>query len=93
METLQSWSEMNTQEYKKFKGLHKASLKDNMSNLELVLNMLAEASTTEISKDKQLKNLNENKVVAREGGSVARSAKTQLEQKLNKNILNNKKTL
>lgn len=91
-EILQSWSEMNTQEYKKFKGLHKESLKDNMSNLELVLSMLAEASTTEISKNKQPKNLNENKVVAREGGSVARSAKTKLEQKLNKNILSDKKT-
>ena len=82
---------MNTQEYKKFKELHKESLKDNMSNLELVFSMLAEASTTEISKNKQPKNLNENKVVAREGGSVARSAKTKLEQKLNKNILSDKK--
>ncbi len=54
-EILQSWSEMNTQEYKKFKGLHKESLKDNVSNLELVLSMLAEVSTTEISKNEQPK--------------------------------------
>lgn len=92
-EILKSWSEMNTQEYKKFKGLKKESLKDNMSNLELVLNMLAETSTTEISKNEKPKNFNENKKVAKKGGSVAKKAKIELEKKLKRDVLKSNKKL
>ncbi len=90
-EILKSWSEMNTQEYKKFKGLKKESLKDNMSNLELVLNMLAETSTTEISKKEKPKNFKENKKVAKKGGSIAKKAKLELEKKLKRKVLKGKK--
>jgi hypothetical protein len=79
-EILKSWSEMNTQEYKKFKGLKKELLKDNMSNLELVLNILAETSTTEISKQERPQSINENKRVAKKGGGIAKKAKVELEK-------------
>lgn len=74
-----TWSGFTTKEYKLLKGLKTESLRDNMTNLELVLNMLAEASTTEISKKKQPKNFSENRTVARQGGSVAAAARKQLE--------------
>ena len=77
----QTWSGMTTKQYKQHKGLKTESLRDNMTNLELVLNMLAEASTTELSKTKQPKTLPENAKVAREGGSVAAAARKQLEAK------------
>ncbi len=82
-----AWSGMNTKEYKKFKGLKKESLRDNMSNMELVLNMLAEASTTEISKQKDPKTLEENKKIAKEGGSIAGDARRQIEIKSGKKIV------
>ncbi len=90
-EILRSWSEMDTLQYKKFKGLKKESLKDNMSNLELVLNMLAETSTTEISKKEKPKDFKENKKVAKKGGSIAQKAKFELEKKLKRNVLKGKK--
>jgi hypothetical protein len=74
-----TWSGLTTKEYKRLKGLKTESLRDNMTNLELVLNMLAEASTTEISKKKQPRNLPENRKVAQQGGSVAAAARKQLE--------------
>lgn len=82
-----AWSGMNTKEYKKFKGLKKESLRDNMSNMELVLNMLAEASTTEISKQRDPKTLDENKIIAEEGGSIAGNARQQIESKSGKKIV------
>ena len=66
------WSGFKTKEYKQFKGLKKESLRDNMTNVELALNILAEASTTEISKEKDPSGFEENKVVAKEGGEVAK---------------------
>lgn len=90
-EILKSWSEMDTLQYKKFKGLQKESLKDNMTNLELVLNMLAETSTTEISKKEKPQNFVENKKVAKKGGSIARKAKLELEKKLQRKVLKSKK--
>ena len=75
----QTWSGMTTKQYKQYKGLKTESLRDNMTNLELVLNMLAEASTTEISKKKKPSTLSENKKVAKQGGSVANAAKEKLE--------------
>jgi hypothetical protein len=75
------WSGMTTRQYKRFKGLKTESLRDNMTNLELVLNMLAEASTTEISKKKKPKTFAANARVAAEGGSVAAAARRELEAK------------
>jgi predicted nucleic acid-binding protein len=64
-EITKAWSEKSVREYKRFKNLKKENLRDNMTNLELVLNMLAEASTTEISKSKKPKDLEENKEIAK----------------------------
>ena len=86
-EITKAWSGMTTREYKDFKDLKKENLRDNMTNLELVFNMLAEASTTEISKEKQPKTLNENKQVARKGGKVANAARKQLEKTTRKKVI------
>mgnify|MGYP004443195427 CR=1 FL=1 len=75
------WSGMTTKQYKQYKGLKKESLRDNMTNVELALNMLAEASTTEISKRKNPKGFRQSAQVAKEGGSVANAARRQLESK------------
>ena len=74
-EIYKGWSGMNSREYKKLKGLHKENLRDNMSNLEMVLNMLAEATTTEIEKKEKPRRLSANIRVAREGASVAGDAR------------------
>ena len=84
------WSGFKTKEYKQFKGLKKESLRDNMTNVELILNSLAEASTTEISKQKEPSGFEENKVVAKEGGEVAKIAREQLEAKIGKTIISPK---
>ena len=73
-EITKAWSEMTTRQYKNLKGLKKENLRDNMSTLELVLNMLAEATTTEISKEKNSQSFSENRSVAKEGGEVAGNA-------------------
>ena len=78
---------MKTREYKDFKGLKKESLRDNMSNMELVLNMIAEVSTTEISKQRNPKTLDENKSVAKQGGSVAKEARKRLELETGKPVI------
>jgi hypothetical protein len=75
----QTWSGMTTKQYKQHKGLKTESLRDNMTNIELVLNMLAEASTTQISKKKQPNTLSENRKVAKQGGTVAAAARKKLE--------------
>ncbi|MGB5018340.1 MAG: hypothetical protein WBO66_01280, partial [Candidatus Moraniibacteriota bacterium] len=77
-------------EYKKLKGLKKENLRDNMTNLELVLNMLAEASTTEISKKKKPKGLEQNKQIARAGGVVARKARLEIEQQTGESVITTK---
>ena len=82
---------MKTREYKDFKGLKKESLRDNMSNMELVLNMLAEVSTTEISKQRNPKTLDENKSVAKQGGSVAKEARKRLEIETGKPVITDEK--
>ncbi|MDD6209834.1 MAG: Bro-N domain-containing protein [Bacteroidales bacterium] len=81
------WSGMTTKQYKQFKGLKTESLRDNMTNLELVLNMLAEASTSEISKEKQPRTFIQNAKVAQEGSSVAAAARRQLELKSGKKVV------
>jgi len=86
-EITKAWTEMTTKEYKKVKNLKKENLRDNMTNLELVLNMLAETSTTEISKHKNPKNLEENKKVAQAGGNVAGNARKEIELKTGKKVI------
>lgn len=94
-EISKAWAGLTTKEYRNLKGLKKENLRDNMTNLELVLNMLAETATTEISQKREPKNLDENKTVAREGGSVAGNAKRDIESKTGKKIITdqNAKTL
>jgi hypothetical protein len=89
-EITKAWSEKSVREYKRFKNLRKENLRDNMTNLELVLNMLAEASTTEISKSKEPKDLEENKEVAKQGGHVAGTARKEIESKTGKRIVSPK---
>ena len=79
-EITKAWSGMNTRQYKNLKGLKKENLRDNMTTLELVLNMLAEATTTEISKQKAPEGLRENVEVARSGGKSAGDARNAIEQ-------------
>lgn len=86
-EITQAWTGLTTKQYKNLKDLKKENLRDNMTNLELVLNMLAETSTTELSKEKKPKTLSENRNVAKKGGSVAGVARKDLEQKLGKSII------
>jgi len=82
-----AWAGIKTRDYKKLKDLKRENLRDNMTNLELVLNMLAEASTTEISKKEKPKNFPQNRKVARKGGEVAGVARKQLEKRLGQSIL------
>lgn len=89
-EITKAWTGMTTKEYKKLKSLKKENLRDNMTNLELVLNMLAETATTEISEKRAPRNLEENKVVAREGGSVAGNARKDIESKTGKKVITDK---
>ncbi len=89
-EITKAWSGLTTKQYKHLKGLKKENLRDNMTNLELVFNMLAEASTTEISKKEKPKNFPENKVVAKKGGKVAQAARKQLEKTTGKKVITGK---
>ncbi len=86
-EITKTWSGFTTKEYKKHKDLKKENLRDHMTNLELVLNMLAEASTTEISKQKEPETFEENKKVAQKGGEVAKAARLKLEQNTGKKVV------
>jgi len=86
-EIIKAWAEKSVKDYKKFKGLKKENLRDNMSNLELVLNMLAEASTKEISKKQVPEGLEENKTVARKGGFVAKKARLEVEKQTGESIV------
>ncbi len=86
----QAWSGLTTRQYKDYKGLHKESLRDNMTNLEITLNMLAEASTTEISKATNPKTFEENKQVAYDGGVIARGAREELEARTGRAIVTSK---
>jgi len=82
-----AWAGMKTKDYKKYKKLKKENLRDNMTNLEIVLNMLAETSTTEISKVKKPETFNDNKKVAREGGTIAGNARKEIENKTGRNVI------
>ncbi len=89
-EISKAWSGMTTREYKNYKGLKKENLRDNMSTLELVLNMLAEATTTEISKQKKPGSFEENRKVAIEGGEAAGEARLAVEKRTGKPVITNK---
>ena len=86
-EITMAWAGFTTKQYKIFKDLKKENLRDNMTNLELVLNMLAETSTTELSKEQKPKTLSENKNIAEKGGSVAGIARKDLEKKLGRSVI------
>ena len=86
-EISRAWSGMTTRQYKRLKGLKKENLRDNMSDLELVLNMLAEASTTSISRTEQPEGLEENRKVARRGGRIAGNARRELEQETGRPVV------
>lgn len=86
-EITQAWSDKTVKEYKRLKNLKKENLRDNMTNLELVLNMLAEASTTEISKEKKPSNLDDNRDIARKGGNAAKQARLEIEKQTGKPIV------
>jgi len=89
-EITKAWSGFTTQEYKKFKDLKKENLRDNMTNLELVLNMLAEATTTEISKEKKPETFEQSRKIARQGGTIAGNTRKEIEEKSGKKIVTRK---
>ncbi len=86
-EITRAWADKSIRDYKKFKGLKKENLRDNMSNLELVLNMLAEASTTEISRKRTPDGLENNKRVARMGGTAAKKARIEIEKQTGESVI------
>ena len=88
-----AWSGMTTREYKKYKGLRKESLRDNMTNVELMLNGLAEAAATELSKRENPKGFTQNANVAQRGGDVAHVARERLEQELGDTVISDKRAL
>ena len=94
-EITKAWSGFTTKQYKKHKDLKKENLRDHMTNLELVLNMLAEATTTEISKEKKPKTFDDNKKIAQQGGTIAGNTRREIEEKTGKKIVtkNNAKRL
>ncbi len=94
-EITKAWAGLNIKQYKKYKELKKENLRDNMTNLELVLNMLAEATTTEattteISKKKEPINFNESKVIAKDGGTIAGNARKEIEEKIGEKVISSK---
>ena len=88
-----AWSGMTTKQYKEYKGLRKENLRDNMTNVELMLNGLAEAAATEMSKRENPKGFAENANIAHRGGNVAHVARKQLEQELGDTVISNKRAL
>ena len=88
-----AWSGMTTREYKKYKGLRKESLRDNMTNVELMLNGLAEAAATELSKRENPKGFAQNANIAQRGGDVAHVARERLEQELGDTVISDKRAL
>lgn len=86
-EMTKAWSGLSVKEYKQVKNLKKENLRDNMTNLELVLNMLAEVSTTAISKSKEPETFSQNVQIAKEGGSIAKNARTDIEKRIGKSVI------
>ncbi|NBI43107.1 phage antirepressor protein [[Haemophilus] felis] len=92
-EITKAWSGMSTREYKDHKGLKKENLRDNMSPLELVLNMLAEATTTELTNATNPQGLEENKQVAKRGGAIAGNARKEIEQQTGQPVITSKNAI
>ena len=92
-EITKAWSGMTTRQYKDYKGLKKQNLRDNMTTLELVLNMLAEATTTELANATHPHGLEENKKVAKRGGSIAGNARKEIEQETMKPVITPKNAI
>lgn len=92
-EISKAWSGMTTREYENLKGLKKENLRDNMSTLEIVLNMLAEATTTELTKTKNPQGLDENKKVAKDGGSIAGNARKEIEKETGHPVITSKNAI
>ena len=92
-EISKAWSGMTVRQYKDFKNLKKENLRDNMSTLELVLNMLAEATVTELTKTTNPKGLEENKKTARRGGSIAGNTRKEIEKETGKPVINSKNAI
>ena len=92
-EITKAWAGLNTKQYKNYKGLKKENLRDNMSTLELVLNMLAEATTTELSKNVKPKSFNENRDAAIKGGTIAGNARKEIEDTTGKPVLTKKNSV
>lgn len=90
-EITKAWADMTTKEYKQLKDLKKGNLRDDMTNVELVLNMLAEVSTTEISKERNPETFAESKTIARQGGEVAKNARLNIEKQLGHKVITSKK--
>ena len=88
-----AWSGMTTREYKNYKGLRKENLRDNMTNVELMLNGLAEAAATELSKRENPQGFAQNANIAHRGGNVAHVAREQLEQELGSSVISNKRAI
>jgi len=86
-EITKAWSVFSVKDYKKYKDLKKENLRDNMINLELVLNILAEATTTEISKEKKPKTFSENKKIASQRGTIAGNTRKEIEEKTGKKVV------
>jgi len=86
-EVTRAWSGMSTRQYKNLKGLKKENLRDNMSTLELALNMLAEATTTELTKTSNPIGLSENRKVAQEGGTIAGNARKEIEERTGQPVI------
>ena len=87
----QAWSGMTTGEYKRLKGLTKENLRDNMTNIELALNTLAEVATTELSRQRNPKGMGESKQAAQAGGKVARNAREDLERQLGRSVISSER--
>ena len=87
----QAWSGMTTGEYKRHKGLTKENLRDNMTNIELALNTLAEVATTELSRQRNPQGMNESKEAAKAGGKVAKNAREDLERQLGRSVISSQK--
>lgn len=92
-EITRAWSGLSTREYKRLKGLQKENLRDNMSTTEIVLNMLAETSTTDISREEQPQAFAENRAVAQKGGEVAGIARRALEERTGRPVVTSKNAM
>ena len=86
-EMTRAWSGMSVRQYKDLKGLKKENLRDNMTNLELVLNMLAEVTTTTISRSRKPETFEESRKIAKEGGSVARDTRRNIESRIGQSVI------